>query len=193
MTVSRVVLLAVPALLGVSAAPVGSSEAQSRINLPDLPDWGDIDWGDWLEDLLGSDDDDTTDDDDQTPEPPVWPGGKQCSGRKGLLYDAYSTAPAGLPEGSLRKGTPENSCTQVCLPKGVSGAASKHGVLFGSTCFGTNDGTANPEDKDGVPIPPNTAVCPGAEFVLEGKTAGVTYFTYACTGGPVLDYGAPYK
>lgn len=125
---------------------------------------------------------------------PTWPGGVQCADRPSpMIFDAFSTAPAGLPKNALQKSTVENSCTQICLPTsvkggspraqhpcllrsvphsptspapGVPGAASNHGVHFGSTCFGN-------DVDSGAPI------CPGFEFIGPGKQAGVEYFTCA--------------
>mmetsp|Transcript_18904 Transcript_18904/g.63341 ORF Transcript_18904/g.63341 Transcript_18904/m.63341 type:complete len:209 (-) Transcript_18904:730-1356(-) len=123
---------------------------------------------------------------------PTWPGGYKCDDKSNLIFNAYTTAPTGLPDGTLRGDTPGNSCTMVCLPKGIQGVAENHGVHVGGTCFGTNDNSLFPTYGDGSPIPEGTEICPGAEFYTEGKTAGVQYFTYKCAG-TVIDYGAPYK
>lgn len=107
---------------------------------------------------------------------PVWPGDVSCAPRPGTtIFDAYSLAPAGLPEGSLQKGTLENTCSMVCLPKGVIHAAEKHGVHIGSSCFGTNDSSVYPSYGDGTAIPEGTPICPGAKYVKTGKTAGVEW------------------
>jgi hypothetical protein len=109
------------------------------------------------------------------------------------MFDAYSLAPAGLPHKALNADAIANSCTQICLPQGVSKVAGSHGVRFGGNCFGENNASANPFYFDGSPIPEHTPVCPGAQFVHEDSTAGVQYFTYKCTSGDVINYGGPYK
>lgn len=72
-------------------------------------------------------------------------------------------------------------------------APSSDGVHYGSSCFAENDNSLYPTFGDGSVIPAHTPICPGAEFVSEGSVAGVQYFTYKCTGGDVINYGAPYK
>ncbi|KAG8459822.1 hypothetical protein KFE25_014385 [Diacronema lutheri] len=125
---------------------------------------------------------------------PVWPGDQVCKPRAGtIMFDAYNTSPDGLPPKMLSKNAVLNACTQICLPAGVKGAAEGHGVRYGGSCFGENDSMVNPTYADGSPIPDHTLVCPGPVFELEGSVAGVQYFTYKCTEGDVIDYGAPYK
>jgi len=105
---------------------------------------------------------------------PTWPGGVSCKSRgsQAILFDAYATAPKGA-EG-LASGTPENSCSMICLPAGLQNVAAKHGVHYGSSCF---------DDE----------ICPGAKYINEGAQAGVQFFRYDCTEGNAVDYGPPYK
>jgi hypothetical protein len=125
---------------------------------------------------------------------PIWAGDQQCKPRAGtIMFDSYNTVPSGLPAKLVTNNYIPNSCSQICLPTGVKGAAEGHGVHYGSSCFGENDSTLNPFGGNGNAIPAHTAICPGFTFHEEGAVAGVQYFIYTCEDGDVIDYGAPYK
>lgn len=126
------------------------------------------------------------------PPPPMWPDGKTCGKSGHGVYDAYSTTPAKCddnnhcdPTKDLNEPIIFNSCTQICMLKGFHGAAAKHGMKFGGTCFDNNHIDV---DKYGEDV-----VCPGAKFYEEFKAFGIHMFTYTCEAGTVIDYGKPYK
>lgn len=131
---------------------------------------------------------------DEPPDFPVWPGDHVCKPRAGpIAFDAYNTSPDGLPAKTLGKDAVANGCSQVCLPSGVRNVAAHHGMKYGAGCFGENDNSLYPTFADGSLIPAHTPVCPGPHFVHEGTVTGVQFFTWECTGGDVIDYGAPYR
>mmetsp|Transcript_12776 Transcript_12776/g.34181 ORF Transcript_12776/g.34181 Transcript_12776/m.34181 type:complete len:182 (+) Transcript_12776:136-681(+) len=126
--------------------------------------------------------------------PPEWPGSVSCAprGSQEMTFQAFSTVPAGLPEDEVAPGAVENTCTMICLPKNLKNIAAKHGVHYGSTCFGTNDGSLYPFDAQGNDID-GRQICPGATFLREGKNTGIQFFTYTCAEGNVINYGGKHK
>jgi hypothetical protein len=124
---------------------------------------------------------------------PVWPGDVSCEYRRGVMVDAFSTAPDGLPDKSLRPGTTPNSCSMICLPSGFKNVGQRHGIKYGGDCFGDSDDIDDHTYADGTKIHSGTPVCPGYTYEHSGKVAGVEFFQYRCNGGDVINYGAPYK
>ncbi|KAG8468619.1 hypothetical protein KFE25_013702 [Diacronema lutheri] len=127
------------------------------------------------------------------PEALSWPGGVYCEHG---LTDVYQITPMSCnsstgcdpgthlsrPQGSEPN---MNSCTMVCLPPAVKAIAARHGMHFGQTCFDKN---AIEPDKYGAGV-----VCPGAEYLHTYAYLSISMYTFHCAGGPVIDYGLPYK